>query len=132
MEKKNEMTYREMWLEAIHLCEIEQNEEEATLFVRRYYDKTSDIFAPMDDKTLLLTFVGLVVYEQKFHMKYGSTTPASFCYRELLARANNGRMDKEFIYDVGDWAADYSDNGYVPMGNYRGYGPRRYYNIETK
>jgi len=50
----------------------------------------------------------------------------------LLARANNGRMDKEFIYDVGDWAADYSDNGYVPMGNYRGYGPRRYYNIETK
>lgn len=36
-------------------------------------------------------------------------------------------MDKEFVFDVGDWAADYSDNGYVPMGNYRGYGPRQYF-----
>ncbi len=36
-------------------------------------------------------------------------------------------MNKKFIFDIGDWAAEYSDNGYVPMGNYRGYGPRKYY-----
>lgn len=117
--------YRKLWKEAIHLCEIEPNEDEATAFVWRYHCDHS-AFGSMDEKTLLLTFVGLVVYEQKFHMKFGSTTPAAFCYQELLARANNGRMDREFIYDVGDWAAAYSDNGYVPMGNYRGYGPREY------
>lgn len=58
-------------------------------------------------------------------MKFGSTTPASFCYQELLNRGS--RFDRDFIYDVGDWAADYSDNCYVPMGNCRGYGPRKYF-----
>lgn len=119
--------YRLLWKEAIRLCELEPNEDEATSFVWSYYNKSIDFFGSMDDKTLLLTFIGLVVYEQKFHMKFGSTTPAAFCYQELLARANNGRMDREFIYDVGDWAADYSDNDYVPMCTYRGYGPRQYY-----
>jgi len=119
--------YRKLWKEAIHLCELEPNEEEATSFVRRYYNRNSFFFSSMDDRTLLLTFVGLVVYEKKFHLQYGSTSPAIFCYRSLLNKANLKEMDKKFILDIGDWAADYSDNGYVPMGNYRGYGPRKYY-----
>ncbi len=119
--------YRKLWKEAIHLCELEPNEEEATSFVRRYYNRNSFFFSSMDDRTLLLTFVGLVVYEKKFHLQYGSTSPAIFCYRALLNKANLKEMDKMFIFDIGDWAADYSDNGYVPMGNYRGYGPRKYY-----
>ena len=118
--------YRKLWQEAISLCEMEPNKEEATFFVRRYLYNSS-IYSSMDGKTLLLTFVGLVVYEKKFQMKFGSTTPAAFCYQELLRRANEKRMDKEFIYDVGDWAADYSDNEYVPMCTYHGYGPRRYF-----
>lgn len=120
--------YRKLWKEAIRLCELESNEEEATSFVRRYYNKTSFFFfSSMDGRTLLLTFVGLVVYEKKFHLKYGSTSPAIFCYRALLNKANLKEMNKKFIFDIGDWAADYSDNGYIPMGNYRGYGPREYY-----
>ena len=83
----------------------------------------------MDDKTLLLTFIGLVVYEKHFDLKFGSTTPASFCFRELLRRIDKNHFDRDFIYDVGDWAAEYSDNGYVPMGNYRGYGPRQYFSF---
>ncbi len=118
--------YRKIWKEAIRLCELEQNEDEATSFVWKYH-RNCKVFASMDDKTLLLTFVGLVVYEQKFHIKQGSTTPTSRCYWELLGRANNGSIDKEFIYDVGDWAADYSDNDYIPMGHCRGFGPRKYY-----
>jgi hypothetical protein len=121
--------YRKLWQEAIHLCEIEPNKEEAESFVWGYYNKDSRFFSPMDDRKLLLTFVGLVVYEKKFQMKFGSTTPAAFCYQELLSRVNDKRIDKEFVYDVGDWAAEYSDNGYVPMGNYRGYGPRRYFSF---
>lgn len=120
---------KKLWQEAIRLCEMEPSKEEAESFVWGYYNKGRRIFEPMDDRTLLLTFVGLVVYEKKFQMKFGSTTPAAFCYEELLSRIWSGRMEKEFVYDVGDWAADYSDNGYVPMGNYRGYGPRRYYNF---
>ena len=124
----NTEEYNKLWKEAIRLCELETNEEEATSFVRRYYNKNSFFFfSSMDDRTLLLTFVGLVVYEKKFHLQYGSTSPAIFCYRALLNKANLKEMDKKFIFDIGDWAADYSDNGYVPMGNYRGYGPRKYY-----
>lgn len=119
--------YRKLWKDAIGLCEMEPNKEEAESFVWSFYDKSSRVFAPMDDRTLLITFVGLVVYEKKFQMKFGSTTPASFCYQELLKRVDIGKIDRDFIYDVGDWAADYSDNGYVPMGNYRGYGPRQYF-----
>lgn len=121
--------YRKLWLEAIRLCEMEPNKEEAESFVWGYYNKDSRVFESMDDRTLLLTFVGLVVYEKKFQMKFGSTTPAAFCYQELLSRRWSGRMEKDFVYDIGDWAADYSDNGYVPMGNYRGYGPRRYFSF---
>ena len=121
--------YRKLWKDAIGLCEMEPNKEEAESFVWSFYDKSSRVFAPMDDRTLLITFVGLVVYEKKFQMKFGSTTPASFCYQELLKRVDIGKIDRDFIYDVGDWAADYSDNGYVPMGNYRGYGPRQYFSF---
>lgn len=124
--------YRKLWQEVIRLCEMEANKEEAESFVWGYYNKDCHVFESMDDRKLLLTFIGLVVYEKKFQMKFGSTTPAAFCYQELLSRANDKRMDKVFIYDVGDWAADYSDNGYVPMGNYRGYGPRRYFGIEIE
>ena len=120
---------RKLWQEAIRLCEMEPNEEEATSFVWGYYNKDCGFWGTMDDRKLLLTFVGLVVYEKKFQMKLGSTTPAAFCYQELLSRANDNRMDREFVYDVGDWAADYSDNEYVPMDTYRGYGPRRYFDF---
>lgn len=116
--------YRTLWKEAICLCEEETNKEEAISFVMHYFDKPR-LFGSMDDRSLLLTFIGLVVYEKKFHMKFGSTTPASFCYRELLNRLS--RLDRDFVYDIGDWAAEYSDNSYVPMGNYRGYGPRQYF-----
>lgn len=115
--------YRTLWKEAIHLCEIEPNEQEAKAFVNSYYNNWA--FDKLGDKELFLTFVGLVVYEQRFQMGFGSTTPASKCYRELLNRIDH--LDREFIYDVGDWAAEYSDNDYVPMDTYRGYGPREYY-----
>jgi hypothetical protein len=120
--------YKKLWKEAIQLCEIEPNEDVAMVFIKYYCSSLGNsMYASMDNEELLLTFVKLVVYEQKFHMKFGSTTPAAFCYQELLARADSGRMDRVFVYDVGDWAADYSDNDYVPMGNCRGYGPRRYF-----
>lgn len=119
--------YRQLWQEAIHLCEIETNKDEAVAFVYQYFDSNTYKFQAMDDRTLLLTFVGLVVYEKKFGLKFGSTTPAAFCYRELETRTRS--LDWQFVYDVGDWAAEYSDNGYVPMGNYRGYGPRKYYSF---
>ena len=108
--------FRNIWEEAIRSCELEQNEVEAKSFVWHYYDNNS-IFKSMNDRNLLLTFVGLVVYEKKYQIKLGSTTPASFCYSELLRRVDKGSLDRDFIYDVGDWAADYSDNGYIPMGN---------------
>ena len=41
--------------------------------------------------------------------------PKANCYRALLERADNIRMNRDFIFDVGDWAAAYSDNCYVPM-----------------
>ena len=118
--------YRELWKDSICLCEMESNKDEAISFVMHYYDNYS-LFDSMDDKKLLVTFIGLVIYEQKYHLKFGSTTPASFCYRELLKRVDLCSMDKDFVYDVGDWAADYSDNDYVPMGNYHGFGPRQYF-----
>lgn len=125
METEN---FRNIWEEAIRSCELEQNEEKAKSFVMHYCDNDS-VFKSMNDRNLLLTFVRLVVYEKKCQIKLGSTTPASLCYSELLKRVDNGSLNREFIYDVGDWAADYSDNGYIPMGNYRGYGPRRYYSF---
>ena len=114
-----------LWHAAIHLSEIEPDENEAIRFVMKYKDLS--MFDKMDERTLLVTFVGLVVYEKKFHIKLGSTTPASRCYVHLINRARRGELDLEFIYDVGDWAAEYSDNPYVPMDNCRGLGPRAYY-----
>jgi hypothetical protein len=116
--------YRTLWKEAVCLCEEEPNKDEAVSFVMHYYDRPQ-LFDSMDDRSLLLTFIGLVVYEKKFHMKFGSTTPASFCYAELLNRLS--RFDRDLVYDIGDWAAEYSDNSYVPMGTYRGYGPRQFF-----
>ena len=119
--------YRQLWQETIRECETESNEKKAQSFVLNFCRGT-DLFDTLDDKDLLQTFVSLVVYEQKHCFPgLGSITPTSFCYRELLDRARMSRFDMEFILDVGDWAADYSDNGYVPMGNYRGYGPRKYF-----
>lgn len=119
--------YRRLWKEEIRICEMESSKEKAESFVLSFYNIGNSGFCSIDDKNLLLIFVGLVVYEKKFQMKFGSTTPAAFCYQELLSRANDKRIDKMFIYDVGDWAADYSDNEYVPMCTYRGYGPRQYF-----
>lgn len=116
---------RALWAEAIHLSEIEPNREEAIQFVKKHEDFS--LFDSMNDTTLLVTFTGLVVFEKKYHLKYGSTTPASHCYMRLLERVHRGILDKEFIYDVGDWSAEYSDNEYIPMDNYRGLGPRAYY-----
>lgn len=122
--------FRKQWQEAIRLCEMEPNEDVAMVFIKYYCSSLGNsTYDSMDNEELLLTFVKLVVYEQKFHIKLGSTTPTKFCYRELLARADDNRIDGEFVYDVGDWAADYSDNDYVPMGNCHGYGPRRYFNF---
>ena len=118
--------YKQLWQETIRKCEMESNKKEAQSFISHYFDK-KDVFDTLDDKNLLQTFVTLVVYEQKHFSSFGSTTPTSFCYRVLLDRARMSKYDLEFILDVGDWAADYSDNGYVPMGNYRGYGPRKYF-----
>ena len=113
--------YRKLWKEAIHLCEIEPSEEEATSFVRQYYNKDNSAFGKMDDRTLLLTFMRFVVYEKKCHLKYDCPTPSVFCYQDLLKRALDGRMDRAIISEVGEWAAEYSANGKVPIGNYHGY-----------
>ena len=121
---------RSLWQKAILLCEEETNREEAVAFVRKY--EQFSLFDSMDERTLLLTFTGLVVYEKKFHLKYGSTTPASHCYQRLLDKALNGLMNRDFVFDVGDWAAEYSDNGYIPMGNYRGYGPRKFFSFQAE
>lgn len=122
----NTEEYRDLWQGMIRMCEMESNENFASLFIKHYcYSQGQSTFDSMSNEELLLTFVKLVVYEQKFHVKLGSTTPTTFCYRELLARAEDKRMDKEFVYDVGDWAADYSDNSYVPMDG--GGGPRQHF-----
>ena len=92
--------YRDFWKEAIHLYEIELNKEEAMSFVWYHYDNNG-VFKSMDDKKLLLTYIGLVVYEKKYQIKLGSTTPASSRYYELLRRVDNGSLNKDSIYDVG-------------------------------
>ena len=80
--------YKKLWKEAIQLCEIEPNEDVAMVFIKYYCSSLGNsMYASMDNEELLLTFVKLVVYEQKFHLKYGSTTPTAHCYLELLARA---------------------------------------------
>ena len=56
--------YRKLWKEAICLCEMEPNKEETISFVMHYYDKPPRMFESMDDRRLLLTFIGLVVYEK--------------------------------------------------------------------
>lgn len=125
--------YRKLWKEAICLCEMEPNKEEAISFVMQYYKPfgllyyNDNLFESLNERILLLTFIRLVVYEKKYSLGLGSTTPTSFCYTELLKRVEVGCLDRDFVYDVGDWAADYSDNSYVPMGNCRGYGPRQYF-----
>ena len=122
-------TLRKVWQEAIYLCEIEPNKEEAIQFVKKH--ENFALFDSMDGQTLLVTFVGLVVFEKKYQLKYGSTTPASHCYMRLLDMAQKGLIDQEFVYDVGDWSAEYSDNSYIPMDNYRGLGPRAYYSFRN-
>ena len=119
--------YRQLWQQAIHLCEIEPDSKEAINFVRTY--ENFGLFDTMDCKTLILTFTALVVFEKKYQLKYGSTTPASHCYRRLLSCQD---VDSELILDIGDWSADYSDNEYIPMDNYRGYGPRKYFAFQTE
>lgn len=123
--------YRRLWKEAIHLCEIEPNKEEAVAFVYKYYNQGNLVFSALSCKELLLTFVGLVVYEKKYGLHLGSTTPASRCYSELLNKIGSDNFDKEFIFEVGDWAAEYSDNSYIPMDNYRGYGPSQYFAFQA-
>lgn len=54
--------YRKLWKDAICLCEMEPNKEEAISFVMQYYDNHR-LFDSMDDRSLLLTFIGLVVYD---------------------------------------------------------------------
>ena len=92
-----------------------------------YYDSGTHLFKEMDDRNLFLTFIALVVYEKKINPPFGlgSTTPAKFCYRELLQRVVNLEFTLDFIYDVGDWAAEYSYNKEIPMGGHGG--PRKYF-----
>ena len=122
--------YRNLWKQTLHLCEIEQNKDEASFFIGYYYH--SERFKQLDERQLLLVFIGLVVYEEKFRFSCGSTSPAAWCYRELLNRVDTGKFDRELIYDIGDWAAKYSTNPYVPMGTRRNYGPRDYYKFEKE
>ena len=95
--------YRKLWKDAICLCEMEPNKEEAISFVMQYYKPmgllyyNDNRFCTMNERNLLLTFIGLVVYEKKFDLGLGSTTPTTFCYEELLKRADNGYLDKEFV-----------------------------------
>lgn len=130
--------YRKLWKDAICLCEMEPNKDEAISFVMQYYKPMRLLYyndnrlCTMNERNLLLTFIGLVVYEKKFNIGLGSTTPTIFCYEELLKRADNGSLDKEFVYDIGDWATDYSVNKYVPMGNFRGLSPRQYFAYKDK
>lgn len=140
--------YRTLWKETIHLCEIETDEEQAKEFVWHYYSNTNG-FENMSDRDLLITFVGLVVYETRFFgiNGLGSATPAKFCYRELyhrnhcnlslmkglefdkyhLDKISTDGMGAEFVLDLGDWAAEYATNSYIPMDTYRGFGPREHY-----
>ena len=117
--------YNQLWKQTIRVCELEPNKDEATAFVHSYYDH-NELFRNMDDKNLFVVFIGLVVYEERFNLKYGSTSPAVWCYRELQNRANLGQYNTDLMYDVGEWAACYSKNPYVPMGTWRNLGPREY------
>lgn len=123
--------YKSLWKQTMHLSEIESNKDEAALFVNNYYNH-NELFTHLDEKKLLVVFTGLVVYEEKFHLMYGSTSPAARCYQEILSRVNKGLYERSFIYDIGDWAARYSSNPYVPMGTRRNLGPRDYYKFEKE
>lgn len=122
----NKEEYSRLWKDAILLCENETNKDEAESFVHGYYNNNSR-FECLDNRILFITFIGLAIYEEKFGLRYGSTSPASWCFQEILKRVDRGEYDKEFIYDVGDWAATYTQNPYIPMGTRRGFGPRAYF-----
>lgn len=117
--------YYQLWKQTIRVCELESNKDEATAFVHSYYDH-NELFRNLDDKNLLVVFIGLVVYEERFNLKYGSTSPAVWCYKEIQNRINVGKYNKDLMYDVGEWAANYSKNPYVPMGTWRNLGPIEY------
>ena len=74
--------YRKLWKDAICLCEMEPNKDEAISFVMQYYKPMRLLYyndnrlCTMNERNLLLTFIGLVVYEKKFNIGLGSTTPA--------------------------------------------------------
>ena len=121
------LEYQKLWKETLQSCESETDVEKAANFVHRYYDSGTHLFKEMDDRNLFLTFIALVVYEKKINPPFGlgSTTPAKFCYRELLQRVVNLEFTLDFIYDVGDWAAEYSYNKEIPMGGHGG--PREYF-----
>lgn len=123
--------YRKLWKQALHLCEIEKNIDEAASFTRNYFNNNK-MFERLDEKQLFLVFIGLVVYEEKIDTFYGSTSPAAWCYQELLKRVDADKYDRELIYDVGDWAAKYSSNPYVPMGTRHNFGPRKYFEYEKE
>ena len=123
--------YKSLWKQALHLSEMESNKDKATMLVNKYYNH-NELFTHLDEQKLLVVFAGLVVYEEKFHLNYGSTSPAAWCYQEILSRLNKDRYERNFIYDIGDWAAKYSTNPYVPMGTRRGFGPRAYLEFEKE
>lgn len=135
--------YRTLWKEAIHLCEIETDEIEAKDFVHKYYSARHS-FEHLSNKELIIIFVGLVVYETRFcgFYGYGSATPAKFCYREILNRRSTDELkilnrqstdelNQDLVFDIGDWAAEYATNPYIPMDTCRGYGPRKYFYFEN-
>ncbi len=75
------LEYQKLWEETLQSCESETDAEKATNFVHRFYNTGTHLFQKMDDGNLFVTFIALVVYEKKFNLHYGSTTPAKFCYR---------------------------------------------------
>ena len=117
-----------LFAQTIKMCE-QEHKEKAIAYVHKY--ECFDLFDTMDYNSLLVTFISLVIFEKNFQLKYGSTTPASHCYARLL-NCTDPLVDIEFVYDIGDWAANFSDNSYIPMGNYHGYGPREYFGFVNK
>ena len=117
-----------LFAQTIKMCE-QEHKEKAIAYVHKY--ECFDLFDTMDYNSLLVTFISLVIFEKIFQLKYASTTPASHCYARLL-NCTDPLVDIEFVYDIGDWAANFSDNSYIPMGNYRGYGPREYFGFVNK
>ena len=67
-------------------------------------------FGLLDDRTLLLVFIGLVRIETDLQFKQASTTPVWRIYGIIEQRG----LDPHLLY--ANWAFQYADNDYIPFG----------------